>query len=78
MKTAVEHFLDDLVKRRMISLNNSQINYSELENIIQKNLELEKEQAKHICIIVMETDDIPRKGTLDDYFKEVFELAINK
>jgi hypothetical protein len=78
MKTAVEHFLDDLIKHRMISLSNSQINYSELENLIQKNLEIEKEQAKQICIRTMETDDIPIGGTINDYFNDVFNYVINK
>jgi 6-phosphofructokinase len=78
MKTAVEHFLDDLIKHRMISLSNSQINYSELQNLIQKNLEIEKEQAKQICMRTIETDDIPISGTMNDYFNDVFNYVINK
>ncbi len=72
MKTAVKSLIKDLVKNQMISLNNSQINYSELENIIDKHLRIEKNQMQKICFRTLETCDDPRAGSLFSYFDELY------
>jgi hypothetical protein len=71
-QTAVKSLIKDLVKNQMISLNNSQINYSELENIIDKHLRIEKNQMQKICFRTLETCDDPRAGSLFSYFDELY------
>ncbi len=70
--TAVQSLIKELINQRMISLNNSQINYSELENIIDKHLRLEKDQMQKICFRTLETCDDPRAGSLFSYFDELY------
>jgi hypothetical protein len=72
MKTAVELLIKELINQRIISLNNSQINYSELENIIDKHLRIEKNQMQKICFRTLETCDVPRAGSIFSYFDELY------
>lgn len=81
MKTPIKSLIDELVKQRIISLNNSQIRNNEFEKIINSHLEFEKDSITKCCMETMKTcqTDMKQLGinSMDDYFTFIYHKTFN-